>query len=74
MLTITMPPMIPIAQSLIFSFMIFSHFCKLKLEAFGATFVLLDNARELGVELPLGSEASRVADAGIATGHDDPAL
>jgi 2-hydroxy-3-oxopropionate reductase len=36
--------------------------------------LVLEYARELGVELPIVSEASRVADAGIATGHDDPAL
>ena len=36
--------------------------------------LVLEYARELGVKLPIVSEASRVADAGIATGHDDPAL
>ena len=34
----------------------------------------LELARELGVKLNLGVEASRVADAGTATGHDDPRL
>jgi 2-hydroxy-3-oxopropionate reductase len=34
--------------------------------------LVLEFARELGVDLHLGSEASRVADGGIATGHDDP--
>jgi len=33
--------------------------------------LVLEFARELGVDLHLGSEASRVADGGIATGHDD---
>jgi 2-hydroxy-3-oxopropionate reductase len=31
-------------------------------------------ARELGVDLFLGSQASLIADAGIATGHDNPSL
>ena len=31
-------------------------------------------ARELEVKLHLGAEASRIADAGIATGHDNPLL
>jgi 2-hydroxy-3-oxopropionate reductase len=34
----------------------------------------LELARELGVPLYLGTQASLVADAGIATGHDDPSL
>lgn len=34
----------------------------------------LELARELGVALPVGGEVSRVADAGIATGHADPRL
>ena len=34
----------------------------------------LDLARELGVKLNVAVEASRVADAGTATGHDDPRL
>jgi 3-hydroxyisobutyrate dehydrogenase-like beta-hydroxyacid dehydrogenase len=34
--------------------------------------LVLEFARELGVPLHLGNEASRVADAGIATGHNDP--
>lgn len=34
--------------------------------------LVLEFARELGVELHLGTEASRVADDGIATGHNDP--
>jgi len=32
----------------------------------------LELARELGVSLHLGSQASLIADAGIANGHDDP--
>lgn len=31
----------------------------------------LELARQPGVALPVGENASRVADAGIATGHDD---
>ena len=31
-------------------------------------------AQELGVELHIARNASRVADAGIATGHDNPLL
>jgi len=31
-------------------------------------------ARELGVELRVGTQASRVADSGVATGHDNPLL
>jgi 3-hydroxyisobutyrate dehydrogenase-like beta-hydroxyacid dehydrogenase len=34
----------------------------------------LELARELGVKLNVAVEASRVADAGTATGHDDPRL
>jgi len=34
----------------------------------------LELAQELGVELPIGAHASQIADAGIATGHGDPAL
>jgi len=34
----------------------------------------LELARELGVELPIGAQASLIADAGTATGHDDPLL
>lgn len=36
--------------------------------------LVLEFARELGVPLPLCDEASRVADAGMATGHDNPHL
>ncbi len=36
--------------------------------------LVLEFARELGVELHLGTEASRVADDGIALGHDNPQL
>ena len=35
---------------------------------------VLELARELGVDLKLGTEASRIADAGVATGHDNPSL
>ena len=35
---------------------------------------VLELARELGVDLPIGKEASRIADAGVATGHDKPLL
>ena len=31
-------------------------------------------AHELGVNLPIGTQASRIADAGVATGHDNPLL
>jgi 3-hydroxyisobutyrate dehydrogenase-like beta-hydroxyacid dehydrogenase len=31
-------------------------------------------ARELGIELPVGTQVSQVADAGIATGHGNPLL
>ena len=34
--------------------------------------LVLEFARELGVELPLVTKASHTADAGNATGHDDP--
>lgn len=34
----------------------------------------LELARELGLALPVGSEVSRVADAGVATGHADPRI
>lgn len=34
----------------------------------------LDLARELGVDLPVAREGSRVADAGLAAGHADPRL
>jgi 2-hydroxy-3-oxopropionate reductase len=34
----------------------------------------LDLARKLGVDLKIGEHASRVADSGKATGHDDPEL
>jgi 2-hydroxy-3-oxopropionate reductase len=33
---------------------------------------VLELARELGVELHVGTHASRIADAGVATGHDNP--
>ncbi len=36
--------------------------------------LVLDFAKELGVTLPVATEASRVADAGIAAGHVDPRL
>jgi 2-hydroxy-3-oxopropionate reductase len=36
--------------------------------------LVLELAQELGVTLPVVTEASRVADAGIAAGHDDPKL
>ena len=35
---------------------------------------VLELARDLGVELPFGKEASRIADSGVATGHDDSLL
>ena len=35
---------------------------------------VLELARELGVTLPIGTEVSRVADIGTASGHDDPRL
>ena len=35
---------------------------------------VLELARELGVELHVGTHASRIADAGVATGHDNPLL
>ncbi len=34
----------------------------------------LELARELGVNLPVGTQASLIADAGVATGHDNPLL
>jgi 3-hydroxyisobutyrate dehydrogenase-like beta-hydroxyacid dehydrogenase len=34
----------------------------------------LELARELGVNLPVGTQVSQVADAGVATGHDNPLL
>ncbi len=36
--------------------------------------LVLELARDLGVTLYLGTQASLVADAGVATGHDDPQL
>ena len=36
--------------------------------------LVLELAAELGVKLPVGSHASQVADAGMATGHDDPLI
>jgi 2-hydroxy-3-oxopropionate reductase len=36
--------------------------------------LVLEMAQELGVTLYLGSQGSLVADAGVATGHNDPAL
>lgn len=36
--------------------------------------LVLELARELGVELHIAGNASRVADAGIATGHDNPLI
>lgn len=36
--------------------------------------LVLELARELGVDLHLGTQASRIADAGIAAGHDNPKL
>jgi 3-hydroxyisobutyrate dehydrogenase-like beta-hydroxyacid dehydrogenase len=36
--------------------------------------LVLELARELGVDLNLGTQASRIADAGIAAGHDNPKL
>ena len=34
----------------------------------------IELAKALGIEVPVATEASRVADSGIATGHDDPRL
>ena len=34
----------------------------------------LELARELGVGLPVGAHVSRIADTGVATGHDNPLL
>ncbi|MDP2239467.1 MAG: NAD-binding protein [Burkholderiales bacterium] len=36
--------------------------------------LVLELAKELGVPLSIAGNASRVADAGIATGHDNPLL
>lgn len=36
--------------------------------------MVLDLARALGVPVYLGAQGSLIADAGVATGHDDPAL
>jgi 2-hydroxy-3-oxopropionate reductase len=36
--------------------------------------LVLELARELGVNLYLGTQGSLIADAGVATGHDDPRL
>jgi 3-hydroxyisobutyrate dehydrogenase-like beta-hydroxyacid dehydrogenase len=36
--------------------------------------LVLELAHELGVNLYVGSQASLIADAGIATGHSDPRL
>ena len=36
--------------------------------------VILQLTRELGVNLPVGTQASLIADAGVATGHDNPLL
>jgi 3-hydroxyisobutyrate dehydrogenase-like beta-hydroxyacid dehydrogenase len=36
--------------------------------------LVLELARELGVTLYMGTQASLVADAGVATGHADPKL
>ena len=36
--------------------------------------LVLEMARELGVTLYLGTQGSLIADAGVATGHDNPAL
>ncbi len=36
--------------------------------------LVLELAHELGVNLHLGTQGSRVADAGIACGHDDPRI
>lgn len=35
---------------------------------------VIEHARALGIDLPLGEAACRVADSGRAIGHDDPAL
>jgi 3-hydroxyisobutyrate dehydrogenase-like beta-hydroxyacid dehydrogenase len=34
----------------------------------------IELAKALGIEVPVAIEASRVADGGSATGHDDPRL
>ena len=36
--------------------------------------LVLELAQELGVDLYIGTQASRIADAGVATGHADPRL
>ena len=36
--------------------------------------MVLDLARALGVPVYLGAQGSLIADAGVATGHDDPTL
>jgi 3-hydroxyisobutyrate dehydrogenase-like beta-hydroxyacid dehydrogenase len=36
--------------------------------------LVLELAHELGVNLYVGTQASLIADGGIATGHDDPRL
>jgi 3-hydroxyisobutyrate dehydrogenase-like beta-hydroxyacid dehydrogenase len=36
--------------------------------------LVLELARDLGVPLYLGTQGSLIADAGVATGHDDPRL
>ena len=36
--------------------------------------LVLELAQELGVNLYVGTQASLIADAGVATGHDDPRL
>ena len=36
--------------------------------------LVLDFAREVGVPLFIGAQASMIADAGVATGHSDPGL
>lgn len=35
---------------------------------------VLEFAHELGIKLPIGTQASLIADAGVATGHDNPLL
>jgi 3-hydroxyisobutyrate dehydrogenase-like beta-hydroxyacid dehydrogenase len=36
--------------------------------------LVLEYAKELGVDLPLGAQGSRIADSGNATGHRDAGL
>ena len=36
--------------------------------------LVLELAHELGVNLYLGTQASLIADAGVATGHNDPSI